>query len=252
MENNSTSPLSPVWPTRWPKEAFRLGPSALWLLVVCGAIVAGTIAAAIVIRTVYGANGDPRGVIEQMLAMGIVYIFMVPFAWWFLPTAARVSLKNLGFVRPGIATLGIALGGAIAAVIATQFVGSVVEKLTHAPHAQSIAIAFTHLHQPGAIALFFFFAAIVGPIAEETIFRLFVFNFGLRYGGFWLGAILSAVLFGSAHLDIYNAPALAAIGLIFCAVYYFSKNAFASMIAHGLLNAIALVVLLIDPSAVNA
>jgi membrane protease YdiL (CAAX protease family) len=251
VENNSTSPLSPAWPTRWPKEAFRLGPSALWLLVVCGAIVAGTIASAIVIRAVYGANGDPGDVIEQMLAMSIMYVFMVPFAWWFLPTAARVSLKNLGFARPGMATLGIALGGAIAATVASQVVGSIVDKTTHFPHGQAIAIAFTHLHEPGKIAFFFFYGAILGPIAEETIFRLFVFNVGLRYGGFWLGAIPSAILFGLAHNDIYNAPALIAVGLTFCAVYYYSKNAYASMIAHCLLNTITLVALMIYPSAAN-
>jgi membrane protease YdiL (CAAX protease family) len=249
VENNSPSPISPAWPTRWPKDAFRPGPSLLWLLVVALGIAAGTLIAFIVVGAIYGPSGGPKDLVETLLVTVIIELCTIPFAWWFLPTAARVSLPNLGFARPTFATLGIAAGGAIVALIAVNLVTFVVDRFAHGPHGQATAIAFTGIHQLGSIAFFFVAATIVIPIAEETIFRLFVFNVGLRYGGFWLGAIPSAVLFGLAHGDRFNAPALAAVGLVLCAVYYFSKNAFASMIAHGLFNAITLVALLIDPSA---
>ena len=55
------------------------------------------------------------------------------------------------------------------------------------------------------------------PFAEETFFRIFFFNLGLRYGGFWGGAVLSGVLFGIAHGDLYAALPLALGGMVLCA-----------------------------------
>ena len=99
-----------------------------------------------------------------------------------------------------------------------------------------------------AIASFVTFAVIFAPFAEETIFRIFFFNFGLRFGGFWGGAILSGVLFGLAHGDLYEAIPLALGGIVLCYVYYRSRNAFASMISHALFNAFSIVALLAVPN----
>ena len=100
------------------------------------------------------------------------------------------------------------------------------------------------------IAVFAVAAVIAAPIAEESIFRAFFFNLGLRYGGFWGGALLSAVLFGLAHGDLYEALPLALGGLVLCYVYYSSRNAFAPMISHALFNAFTLAALLVAPKVV--
>ncbi len=49
--------------------------------------------------------------------------------------------------------------------------------------------------------------------------------------------MLSGVLFGIAHGDLYAALPLALGGIVLCAVYYRTRNAFASMISHALFNA---------------
>lgn len=221
------------------------------LVAVC-AFVAGQFTGALLVKAAGDIDALRNGnVIEQMVVLTCTWAFVIPLALWLLPTAARVSLVYLGLARPNLATLAIAAGGALAATLLVGAIGTLDQSITHQPHPQNVALAFTTIHQPAALVFFIVVATVVSPIAEETIFRLFIFNFGLRYGGFWLGAILSATLFGLSHFDIYNAAPLAAAGFVFCAVYYFSKNAFASMIAHGLFNAITLIALLIDPSAAS-
>ncbi|HXO17878.1 MAG TPA: CPBP family intramembrane glutamic endopeptidase, partial [Candidatus Dormibacteraeota bacterium] len=73
------------------------------------------------------------------------------------------------------------------------------------------------------------------------------FNLGLRYGGFWGGALLSGALFGIVHGDFYAALPLALGGVVLCAVYYWTRNAFAPMISHALFNALSIVMLLVAP-----
>jgi hypothetical protein len=69
----------------------------------------------------------------------------------------------------------------------------------------------------------------------------------VRYGGFWGGAILSGVLFGIAHGDIFAAIPLALGGVVLCGVYYRTGNIFAPMISHALFNALSIVALLFIP-----
>ena len=61
--------------------------------------------------------------------------------------------------------------------------------------------------------------------------------------------MLSGVLFGIAHGDPYAAIPLALGGIVLCAVYYLSRNAYASMISHALFNSFSIVLLLFFPQA---
>jgi len=122
-----------------------------------------------------------------------------------------------------------------------------VTAVTHHPEPKQQTIQiFLGLHEPWKIAAFALFGTLVAPVAEELIFRVFLFNVGLRYGGFWMGAIVSAPLFGLAHgLDV--AIPLAFVGFVLCSVYYLTRNAFSSMITHAAFNMLTLVVLMYFP-----
>ena len=90
-------------------------------------------------------------------------------------------------------------------VIVANGGASLIDYLAHSQHQQDIVQIFKQLHDPSTLAVFAAFAVIFAPFAEETFFRIFFFNLGLRYGGFWGGTILSGILFGIAHGDIYAA-----------------------------------------------
>ncbi len=245
MENDSTSPHSLDWPTRWPEGAFRVSG----ILAILGLIFVGLIAGVVIAKIFLSSSGsagltltelDPTVLVLANVLIELPAVVAVVIA---LPRVAALSFRELGFVRPGFRTIGIALLGTIAAMIAESIGAAVVTAFTHTSHPQATEQLFVGLKSMQSIAIFGFLACIFAPAAEETIFRLFLFNAGRRYGGFWIGAVASAILFGLAHGDIWNALPLACIGLVLAAVYAITRNAWASMISHACLNLTALIAL---------
>ena len=83
---------------------------------------------------------------------------------------------------------------------------------------------------------------LVGPVAEETFFRGFVFA-GLRSRYDWrVAAAISAALFAAAHLQLtFFIPAFA-LGFLFAYLYQRSNSIWPGLIFHMLLNGIALTI----------
>ncbi len=242
--NDSTSAISPVWPTRWPKDSFK-GIST-WLLAgfVAGLFIFAFVAGLKTSRVpAMSAMEFDALILLQFVLEGILLVIVLAA----LPALSKFSLRELGFRRPSTQTVGTAILGAIAMVIVANGGASLVDYLAHSQHQQDIVQIFKGLHDRMTVALFAGFAVVFAPFAEETFFRIFFFNLGLRYGGFWTGAVLSGVLFGIAHGDLYAALPLALGGVILCAVYYRTRNAYASMISHALFNAVSIVALLVAP-----
>ena len=242
--NDSTSATSPVWPTRWPKDSFK----GFWTWLLAGFLAFFFVYnAAAQLKQGIVLPQNPREFNALFLLQSAIEGALALLMLFALPLLSKFSLRELGFRAPSIANLGTAFLGAIAMVIVANGGATLLENLAHSRHQQDIVQVFRELHNPTTIAIFAGFAIVVAPFAEETFFRVFFFNLGLRYGGFWVGAVLSGVLFGIVHGDIYAALPLALGGMILCAVYYRSRNAFAPMITHALFNALSIVALLVAP-----
>lgn len=242
--NDSTSAISRDWPTRWPKDSFK--GFWTWLLagfiafLFIGAFVAGLRTSRV--PAVNAVEFDAL-ILTQFVLEGVLVALVLAV----LPALSKFSLRELGFRMPTIENLGTAILGAIAMVIVANGGATLIEYLAHSQHQQDIVAIFKELHSPGTIAIFAAFAIVFAPFAEETFFRVFFFNLGLRYGGFWAGAITSGALFGIAHGDLYAALPLALGGIVLCTVYYRTRNAFAPMLSHALFNALSIVALLVAP-----
>lgn len=251
--NDSISPTSPAWPTRWPRSSFT--GVWTWLL---AAIMTALIVVVLVagLRTAATLNGGGVRMSPRLFDLGLILqiafeapaVLLILFA---LPKLARMPLRALGFRAPSARTLGIALLGAIAMVVVADGLASAIDLVLHSSHQQSAVLVFKDLHDPLSIGLLSVYAIVLAPFFEETVFRLFFFNLGLRYGGFWTGALLSGILFGAAHGDAYAAVPLALGGMILCAVYYRSRNAWASMVTHGIFNALSIAALFFFPHLVT-
>ncbi|MEL6928013.1 MAG: CPBP family intramembrane glutamic endopeptidase [Cyanobacteria bacterium J06600_6] len=95
---------------------------------------------------------------------------------------------------------------------------------------------------------------VVAPVTEEFIFRgVFMHRWAVKWGAFW-SVILSSLLFGAIHADIFWFSR--AVGSIFIALLYIkTKNLIVPIILHGMNNAIAFVNLLFErfsPSTVES
>ncbi len=247
--NNSTSTISAGSRTRWPANSFLAGPTALLIFAALGAAIVGGIIGVVFFflanrpRTI-GPQFVVAAILVQLLVEGCAVIVILAA----LPAVSKRSLRELGFYAPRAWQLGVAVLGAMGMVIVVEGGASLIQMLTHTKHEQSVVELFKAvIGQPRVMWLFALFAIVLAPFMEEVIFRIFIFNIGLRWAGFWLGAIISGLCFGAAHTDPFVLVPLALGGIILCGVYYRTGNAFCSMVTHGLFNAVTVFALMFAP-----
>lgn len=87
---------------------------------------------------------------------------------------------------------------------------------------------------------------VVAPIAEETLFRGYIFAALSKWRGWLPAAVLTGVLFGAVHVS--SAPAvdlvpLAVLGFALCALYRATGSLYPCIAAHSLNNSLAFGVL---------
>jgi membrane protease YdiL (CAAX protease family) len=247
--NNSTSTPSAAWPTIWPSDSFPPRPTTL---VALGAVALGIIIfiAGLAYFKYSGilAPGKPVPIVQAIVFQLVLEGAVVAVLLIALPRLSKMSFGQLGFEVPKLWQIGVALLGAVAMVIVADGGAQLVETLTHQKHEQQVVELFRQILGNKSLAWFFaIFAIVIAPFMEESIFRLFVFNIGLRYGGFWIGSVISGLLFGAAHGDPMVLVPLGLGGMVLCAVYYRTRNAFCSMITHGCFNALTVVALIVAP-----
>ena len=247
--NDSTSTISPAWPTHWPKDSFR--SPWTWVLAIALALV---FIAGFYINAKASASGVSLTTVPVWVILFSLFVtalfegILLVVVLLSLPRLSKFSLAELGYRRPSQSTVLIGAAGAVAMIIIANGGATLIDSLLHSKHEQAQIELFKGLHDPATMIVFALFACVFAPFAEESIFRVFFFNLGLRFGGFWVGAVASGVLFGLAHNDLYAALPLALGGMILCYVYYRSRNAFASMISHSLFNLVSILALVFTPN----
>ena len=95
-----------------------------------------------------------------------------------------------------------------------------------------------------AVYLTMLMAGIVAPLAEETIFRGFIYGVLKRYAGCVVGALISAGLFAAMHLNLSSLPELFVLALCFTLAYEATGSLLVNIFMHSIFNLSMLLVLL--------
>jgi len=90
---------------------------------------------------------------------------------------------------------------------------------------------------PLLLGLMGFTAIVVAPICEEMVFRGYVYPVVKQYGGTWVAAIGSALLFSAAHSHAVALLPLFLLGLVLVGVYELTGSLWASIAVHACFNA---------------
>jgi membrane protease YdiL (CAAX protease family) len=97
-------------------------------------------------------------------------------------------------------------------------------------------------HGPGLLLYALLVSAVAAPICEEIFFRGMIFRYLRRRWPLWLAALVSATIFGAAHLSPATSPlivpVLAFIGLVLALVYERTGSLTNSMMLHALNNGV--------------
>jgi membrane protease YdiL (CAAX protease family) len=122
-----------------------------------------------------------------------------------------VSLLGLGFLEPG-------------------------EQLPKALFDSDVVVALT-----GAVIVF------AAPVAEEILFRGFLFGGLRRYMPFWAAALASGFIFSLAHGNVGLIIPFTLVGAILAYTYERSGTIFASMGVHFVFNTVSFTLILLFP-----
>ena len=175
------------------------------------------------------------------------------WTYWLLNVANVVSIvliaaTVLGFYKEPLSALGFTtqrvpralLFGAVGFVVA--FIGAAVvgfpveQQFGVDPTQQALSESAT---EPGLFPLVFLSGIIIAPIAEEIVFRGYMYKaFRDRFKPAY-AIILSAALFSIIHLEWRAALSLFVIGVVLAYVYEKTGNLMAPITVHILNNAVA-------------
>ncbi len=193
------------------------------------------------------------GVISSRDALSITSGGLAAWTYWLLNVANIVSIALiiaivLGFYTEPLSSLGfttkkipIALLfgviGFVVAFIAAAVVGYPIEQQFGVdPTQQAISQSAT---EPGLFPLVFISGAIIAPIAEEIVFRGYMYKAFRDRFKMWYAILLSAALFAVIHLEWRAALSLFVIGIVLAYVYEKTGNIMAPITLHILNNAVA-------------
>ena len=112
---------------------------------------------------------------------------------------------------------------------------------------QEIIQIFRDSSQPGQRVSIILLAVVIAPVAEELVFRGYLYTVMKRFFGSLPSLVFTAVLFGLVHV---NVPALVPLFVLACAftiAYEVTGSLFVPMAMHALFNALNLVAVLLFP-----
>lgn len=185
----------------------------------------------------------------------VLYLLTPPLE---MLTALVVLLhaRELGpFVRrnysrqPGLGS-GLAMGFllGIAAIMLVAATVAAESALFHLPIKPNNPFVYTpHLSNASwpVIAGMLLAVVVMAPLAEEALFRGLLYGGLARLWGMWPAVLVSALIFGGAHMNLSLFLPLALGGVILALIYAKSGSLWPSTVAHATLNGISVLMALL-------
>ncbi len=140
---------------------------------------------------------------------------------------------------PTFNTIGIILATLILIFIGLQIVTSKVSTIEKAESViEKMKDNYHYLPKSKREFIWFNLLSLSAGICEEIIFRLFMFSYLLENTNTAIAFILTNILFALTHIGSGKQNILSSfiLGLLFTAIYYFTRNIWLSMILHSAID----------------
>jgi membrane protease YdiL (CAAX protease family) len=92
-------------------------------------------------------------------------------------------------------------------------------------------------------------AVVIAPVAEETIFRGFLYGTTKRFSDRWFAAIFTSLVFACVHRHVGSAVPLFTLAMGFAIAYEVSGCLLVPIAMHALFNLLNLVLLMLVPQS---
>lgn len=187
------------------------------------------------------------GIVIYALAIAIV----IGVPW--LIKKHRTSLKDLGIQRfPSWLDMLLAPAGAVAYIILTTIISTLAAMLlTFVDYSQVQETGFSNLATQSEYTLAFLSLVIVAPIAEELLFRGYLFGKLRKHAPLWASILITSLLFAVVHFQWNVSIDVFALSIILCLLRVWSGSLWPSVLLHMLKNGVAFYFLFINPSILS-
>src|ERR1700720_3830492 len=172
------------------------------------------------LRQINRRDRDPidtdRGFGATEVALAVFLIAVFAFSSLGASSAQIVRLRTLDLILNAVVAIGMVLF--VAAFLKLRRFN--LSELTGLAR-----LSFTRAFLTGLVLLIFaypliiFVATAIAPVAEEFIFRFFLYGVLRRYLGRSIGLIVSALLFAAVHVHLPSFAPLFALGICFTLAY---------------------------------
>jgi membrane protease YdiL (CAAX protease family) len=218
--------------------------------VVCGELLTPLLLAPVLQKSLGFLRADPA--LQQALAVLGMYFGLMSLPLLILWAQLRGKAPKLdgGWLQWRWLPLASALRRALIQVLMVlplvTLVGWLFDQLvSKASGSNPLLELVLTTSNPWALLLFAITAIVLAPLFEETLFRgVLLPVLGKRFGGLW-GVVISALVFGIAHLSLGELPALFVLGLGLGWLRLQSGRLAPSVLMHGLWNGLTFANLLL-------
>lgn len=176
----------------------------------------------------------------------ILIVLGVPWLVKRRPTTA----KELGVQRlPTWRDIGLTPAGALVYIILTSIVTALaVNFLPFIDYAQEQETGFAQISTQLEYILAFMSLVVLAPVAEEVLFRGYLFGKLRKYAPLWVSVLVTSALFALVHFQWNVALDVFALSIVLCMLRVVSGSLWPSILLHMLKNGIAYYFLFINPS----
>jgi membrane protease YdiL (CAAX protease family) len=150
------------------------------------------------------------------------------------------GFSKIGFFRTAI-TAGVFMLAAYPLILLADIASQ--RMLSGAPPQQPIVEMFNESSTLEKRILIIVLAVSLAPLAEEFIFRFFIYGVMKRYLGRVVAVVASALLFAAVHAHLPSFAPLFVLGTCFAVAYEWSGSILVPMTMHALFNAVTLTTL---------
>ncbi len=185
----------------------------------------------------------------------LVYVFTVSIVILAPKIIQRINTtrSEIGIVRlPSWMDLLITPAGMIVYLILSSVLIIFIQKLIPGFDAtQAQDVGFSQLNRRYELMLAFATLVVIAPVAEEVLFRGYLFGKLKKYIPIWLAILATSLAFGFIHGAWNIAIDTFALSIILCLLRQLTGNIWAPILLHTLKNGIAFYFLFINPTLLD-
>lgn len=183
------------------------------------------------------SNLSPSLLISNILIFAFLVFMVVMIVWWRIKPVQWLGLRwrqwyHVFWIGPST-VLGMWI---MLAILQVSGYVKFMERLTGGNSTQDAVKLLRESTDDLAVGLMAFSAAIVAPIAEEIIFRGYLYPVAKKFSGPWIGMLFSSLVFAAGHGNVPLMLPLFLLGMIMAYSYEKTGSILAPISIHFCFN----------------